>query len=156
MDAALALVVIGAIILLIRHSTRSSASTGPLWPEDIYRWPNRGEFDFEIVGESHYQPALRQLAGEHGDESPDREYTAMLVPEHNNPHDGYAVRVVVEGMTVGYLPRDDARSFRRRLSAKNMAIVPTCCAALIVGGFRLKNGLRAHYGVKLDINPFNN
>ena len=126
----------------------------PMRLDQVYRWPNLGNFDFEIVGESSYQQALCSLTGSHGDNSPDKECTALLIPEGNNPHDGAAVRVDIDNMTVGYLSREDARSFRKRLCAKKMSGQLTCCAALIVGGFRMKNGLKASYGVKLDIKPF--
>ena len=132
---------------------RGSGPTS-LRPEDVFRWPPEGEYDFDIVGESNYQPALKALAGDHGEESADKECTALIVPEDNNPHDGSAVRVDIDGSTVGYLSREDARRFRRRLGAKKMGKNPTCCAAMVVGGFRLKNGLLASYGVKLDIKLF--
>jgi hypothetical protein len=124
--------------------------------DQVYRWPDIGNYEFEIVGESNYQQALQSLAGNHGDESPEKECTALIAPEDNNPHDGAAVRIDIDNMTVGYLSRADARSFRRRLGAKKMSGNHTCCGAIIVGGFRMKNGLKASYGVKLDIKPFDN
>jgi hypothetical protein len=128
----------------------------PIRTENIKRWPDIGDFAFEIVGESNYQKALKRLAGTHGDQSPDKEFTALIFPESNNPHDKSAVRVDIDGTTVGYLSRADARSFRRRLAAQKIKDQPTCCGALVVGGFRMPNGLQASYGVRLDIKPFNN
>lgn len=119
-----------------------------------HTWDGPGYFDFEIVGESNYQPALAALAGTHGERSPDKECQAALIPEDDNRYDDKAVRVDINGLTVGYLSRDDARSFRRRLGAKRLTGQITHCAAVIVGGYRMKNGERASYGVKLDIKPF--
>lgn len=119
-----------------------------------HTWDDTGDFDFDIVGESNYQPALATLAGTHGERSPDKEYQAALVPEDDNRYDDKAVRVDINGRTVGYLSKDDARSFRRRLGAKRLTGQTTHCAAVIVGGYRMKNGERASYGVKLDIKPF--
>lgn len=51
----------------------------------------------QVVGESHYQPALKEVSqcpssGQHG-----YECSAELVREPDNPHDKFAVKVVVQG-----------------------------------------------------------
>lgn len=51
-----------------------------------------------IVGESHYKSSIRKL--EHGGI-----YNAELLLEPNNPYDKNAVKVVVEGLHVGYIGR---------------------------------------------------
>jgi hypothetical protein len=121
-----------------------------------YHWPPHPghHFDFEVVGESHYQRALARLAGDHGDDSPRLETVATLVPETNNRHDKSAVRVDIGGHTVGYLSREDARSFRRRLGRLKLSGQTTTCNAIIIGGFITGDGSRAHYGVALDMKPF--
>lgn len=60
-----------------------------------------------IVGESHYQPAVRQL----------REGQAIcLVPEPTNRYDPKAIKVCTEaGQTIGYIAKD---SFVQRLIHK--------------------------------------
>lgn len=132
----------------------SSAASGITDTSGLFEWPPLMEFDFEVVGESFYQPALKALAGDHGDDSSNLLVKAVLVPDSKNPHDDKAVRVEVEGLKVGHLSRADARSFRRRLGAKKLGQQPTCCQAMITGGHRLKDGGRAHYGLMLDIKPF--
>jgi hypothetical protein len=68
-----------------------------------------GEYAQEVVGESNYQPALRAIQA-----SKDKPFhRARLVPEDANPFDNLAVRVDVAGHTVGYLPRADARRWRK-------------------------------------------
>ena len=119
-----------------------------------HHWPSLGEFDFPVVGESHYQEALRKIVGDHGDDAPKQQFVANLIPEDNNSHDKNAVRGDIADMTVGYLSRDDAPSFRRRLDRKGLKGRTTTCQALITGGFILKDGNLAHYGVQLDIKPF--
>jgi hypothetical protein len=47
-----------------------------------------------VVGESHYQPALRALAARR---APGNVFTARLVPEPDNPYDSNAVAVVMDG-----------------------------------------------------------
>lgn len=124
--------------------------------ESTHHWEPHKDYDheFEVVGESNYQTALAKLAGDHGPQSPDLKATAKLIPENDNPHDSSAVRVEIEGHTVGYLSRDDARGFRRRLGSKKLSGQITSCGAMIMGGFIDRNGKRASYGVVLDMKPF--
>ncbi len=119
-----------------------------------YVWPKLDECEFEIVGESNYQNAIKRLAGDHGSNSSSAEFRAMLIPE-DNPHDHLAVRVDGEGVgTVGYMAKEDARSFRRRLAAKKLGDSVTLCSAEVTGGGTARNGNKLSYGVRLAIKPF--
>jgi len=120
----------------------------------MFSWPANGNFLFDIVGESHYQPAIKSLAGNHGDHEPNVYCEAILTPDDNNAHDEKAVIVKIDGWTVGHLSREDARSFRRRLAAKQLKGMSTKCRARIVGGWINKAGQRMSYGIQLDIKPF--
>jgi len=119
-----------------------------------FHWEGKGDFDFEVVGESNYQRALAGFAGEHGANSAEKQLRATLHLEDSNPHDSKAVAVLLEGTTVGYLSRADARSYRRRLGQKGLSGVDATCDALIVGGGTKRSGEKLFYGVKLDIKPF--
>jgi len=123
----------------------SSNSTG-------LHWHDNGNFDFEVVGESYYQAHLNALVASAYGEWVEVHHIATLLPEDNNPHDDKAVSVHINGKQVGYLSREDARSFRRRMSAKRIT-GPTTCPALIRGG-GLINNRPAPYGVRLDMKPF--
>ncbi len=118
-----------------------------------FHWPALGEYEFEVVGESHYQGVLQRLAGNHGTESADVEIIAELQLDNNNPHDPKAVAVRVGGQTVGYMSREDAKSFRRRLGQKGLNSTTTCGAQIVGGGTR-HNGEKLSYGIRLDIKPF--
>lgn len=119
-----------------------------------YVWPKLDECEFEIVGESNYQNAIKRLAGDHGSDSSSAEFRAMLIPE-DNPYDRLAVRVDGEGVgTVGYMSKEDARSFRRRLAAKKLGDAVTLCSAEVTGGGTARNGNKLSYGVRLAIKPF--
>lgn len=74
-----------------------------------------GDFGQEIVGESHYFKTLaRCFKAGRQDKSGKRSYmTVKLVLENNNKHDKNAVAVVSDFGTVGYLPRADARLYRK-------------------------------------------
>jgi hypothetical protein len=138
-----------------KSQRRSLRSAGLVAAGDTpYVWPKLDDCEFEIVGESNYQDAIKRLAGDHGSEPASAEFRAMLVPEVN-PHDHLAVRVDGQGVgTVGYMSRDDARSFRRRLTAKKLGDAATLCFAEVTGGGTARNGNKLFYGVRLAIKPF--
>lgn len=115
-----------------------------------YEWPELGMFEFEVVGESNYQTAIEKLTSVNGGEA----LKALLIPEDNNRYDKKAIRVDINGMTVGYLSRQDATSFRRRLSQKNLSGQVTSCAARIYGGGKTRDGGEKSYGIWLDVKPF--
>jgi len=58
-------------------------------------------FRCAVKGESSYQDSIRRVAvlGKNVD----------LVPEANNPYDKNAVRIDVDGRTIGYIPREQAK-----------------------------------------------
>ena len=138
------------------HSARrrGGKSSGGIPNTKPFHWDGKGDFDFEVVGESNYQSALARLAGEHGTTSVDKQFRATLALENSNRHDAKAVAVQIEGTTVAYLARAEARSYRRRLGQKGLSDVDATCDALVVGGGTRKNGEKLFYGVKLDIKPF--
>jgi hypothetical protein len=98
-------------------------------------------FGLAAVGESHYQPALRAVAGK-GEVQ--HECQAELVLEDGNRYDALAVRVDVQGRTVAYLSRDDARKYRSQV--KQYGNLRATCAAKIFGG-----GKGRSLGIWLDI-----
>lgn len=65
----------------------------------------------EVVGESYYQPALRQTVDSVGRETP-----ALLMLEPDNQYDPNAIGVVVAGGKVGHLSREDAAAYAPGLS----------------------------------------
>lgn len=75
-----------------------------------------GADDLAVVGESHYQDALRALVG-------DRQghvrvpITATLVAETNNHWDPNAISVWIGGNVVGYVGREEAATLRSGLLA---------------------------------------
>jgi len=116
-------------------------------------WPETGDCNFAVVGESNYQRALKGLAGDHGNNRCRAFCTATLVLEDDNEHDNKAVRIDVDGATVGYLSREDARRYRRRLGSMGLTGETMTCNARIGGGY-VENGKRADYGIWLDLKSF--
>jgi hypothetical protein len=101
--------------------------------------PGRG-WTVPVVGESNFQDALKRIH-QRGN-GHDVKATATLSPEPANKHDSNAVRVSIDGHTVGYLSRDMAPSY---------AMGETRCSAKVCGGFELQDGSMAHCGVKLNM-----
>jgi hypothetical protein len=110
-----------------------------------------GRYEFDIVGESKYQDALEFICGGRTDEGAEKRVEALLYMEDQNPYDNQAGRVDVEGKTVGYLARDDARSYRRQITSAVHTQPVGACDVMIVGGWECSKKDRGHFGVKLDL-----
>ena len=123
----------GVLDWLRKLFSRSSAASAP--PTQFTDWTGYGYLG--AVGESQYQPALREIARR------GLVCEATLNPEPDNPFDVNAVAVKVDGVTVGYLPRSHARRYQRRLLA---LAEPLRCPAKLIGGTRDKPS----FGVLLD------
>jgi hypothetical protein len=67
------------------------------------------------VGESFYQKALNKICGGKGKDGHNEEVIAVLICDNKNKYDSEAVRVDVDGKTVGHLSKSDAKLFRKHL-----------------------------------------
>ncbi len=97
-------------------------------------------FSIEAVGESHYQKNIKkivmfkELVDEDDLEYKDASLIATLILEDDNSFDpGNAVRVDIEGLTVGYLDKEDARNYRRSLAKLDLPVKPYTCKAVAYG-----------------------
>jgi hypothetical protein len=114
-----------------------------------------GHDDLEVVGESHRQENLwRLLGGQHRPEVRVRmDVYAMLLAEDGNPFDVNAVSVWIDGLMVGYLPRDEARRFRPGLLAvQKREGKPIALEGVIAGGGMRDDG-PGRLGVFLRYDP---
>jgi len=112
-----------------------------------------GRETLEVVGESHYQDALWRCVGGDGGERVRCQVQAVLVHEPENPHDGNAIAVLIEGQVVGYLSREDAAVYLPGLRV--LTERHECSIGLeghIVGGGQRADG-RGMLGVFLDHDP---
>lgn len=113
-----------------------------------------GDFELNVVGESHYQEALEKAAGGRSAQGARLEITALLIPEPDNPHDGNAVAVWIEGGQVGHLSRHDAQILQAKIIDINQTRQrAVACRGLILGGWDGGGGDRGHFGVKIFIDP---
>jgi hypothetical protein len=125
-------------------------------PTPLFTWPTRESFDFELVGAEYYQAELQHLADNHrGEQLDGMPLTAMLIPEDENRSDNTAVRVDVDGLTVGYLSLVDSKGYHRRMAELKQKVRPTACAALLVVSPSQNSEAGTQFSVKLDIKPFN-
>jgi hypothetical protein len=85
-----------------------------------------------VAGESHYQDALREIAGQ-DDGEVRLETTAALIPEPSNPHDANAVRVEIDGRLVGYLPRASAVAYGALVRQPAERGRTAVCDAMVAG-----------------------
>lgn len=85
-----------------------------------------------VVGESHYQEALRGLSDAlEVLERHERNFDARLVPEPNNRYDANAIAVMAGDKKIGYLPREIAKSYHVPLARQP---APVECPAQLRGG----------------------
>lgn len=111
-----------------------------------------GGYLFDVVGESHYQPALEAASGGRTTEGAACPLvTALLVREPRNPYDARAIRVDVGGAPVGYIPRDWTEAFHPVLNELDGVRALATCRAWLTGGWD-RGGLdRGHFGIRLDL-----
>jgi len=110
-----------------------------------------GRYDLEVVGESRYQRHLNVLSARYSKKGGDSELIAKLHYENTNPHDKKAIRVVIDGGTVGYLSRKDARLFRKRVEKVELEGLVISCNAEILGGKRVWLFKGTDFSVWLDL-----
>lgn len=127
-----------------------------------FEWPTLNKYCFDIVGESSYQDSIKKICDDQINylvnldttKNSPQSLKAKLIPEDSNKYDNKAIRVDINGLTVGYFDRKSARNFRSRLSSMKLTGKTTICDALVIGGGTKANGEKLHYGIRLDIEPF--
>ena len=140
-----------AVLWQLFRAVRRSRSSRTSRADPVYNLEGTGEYALEIVGESHYQRALERICGGRKRDSVEKLVQASVVLEDENQHDDQAVRIDIDGMTVGYLPRHVARIYRLRLKELGHPRIVGVCNAVIRGGWDRGAHDRGHFGVWLDI-----
>lgn len=112
----------------------------------------RDEYEFNVVGTSHYQHILEKFADPRTEYSQEKEIMAFIQHEPTNPHDENACAVYIQYECVGYLPREDASKFISTLKRLNIPTDSTVAVkAMIVGGWLRANGDMGNFGLYLDL-----
>jgi hypothetical protein len=107
-----------------------------------------GNRDVGIVGTSHHQDVLLRIAGDELKRGEHVGFTALVVPEPENPYDPNAIAVVADGLgPVGYFSRRDAVRYRAMAEELLRRRAIGVCEAFLTGGWDDE----ASIGVKLEI-----
>ena len=141
---------VGALWLVFRGKSTTPQQRVPSG-DPVGNIAGPGTYELEVVGESHYQRALESICGGRTEESANRHVQAHLVLEDDNPHDPLAVRIDIQGKTVGYLSRETARAYRDRLREAGHPRLVGVCKAVIRGGWDRGPHDRGYFGVWLDL-----
>jgi len=110
-----------------------------------------GSFPLRAVGESHYQAALARICGGHSRHGHELDCRALIIPEPTNAYDPNALKVMINGALVGYIPRDQALRLREQAEAVDRPNATLEVAAQITGGWRTNQHDEGSFGVKLGI-----
>ncbi|CAN2188191.1 hypothetical protein MCEMRE22_00472 [Candidatus Nanopelagicaceae bacterium] len=133
------------LILVIRRAPKSSSSSnvrpdfirqaadsihGPevvVGSSSSESAPDGVDYNYEVVGESFQRDHLMALIRAHkAFEAGEILTTAVLEPEPTNPFDSTAVKVVIEGVQVGYIAKFDSAAVTKMIekSGKKSFEVP--------------------------------
>lgn len=107
----------------------------------------RASFPFEAVGESNYRAAFVSICGKRTADGHDAEFDALLEPEPTNRFDKNAIKVMIKGQTVGYLPRDQAVRVGEQMREAGFSALR--CKARIQGGWYEDADDQGDFGVRL-------
>ncbi len=127
----------------------STTGTGanPLHNEEVSCTPT-GTFDVIVVGVYFHQEALEKICRNKREEDIEMIMRAEIVPEEGNCYDSNAVRIEIEGETVGHLSRQNALKWRGKMISEGISGAVTCPAKIRWDRNTLAAG---SYGVWLDL-----
>ncbi len=133
-----------------RHQETSYRQPSTLRTETSFQINWRDEsYPMEVVGESHYQPAFLEICGPHSRYGYDVKLAAVLELEPSNPYDPNAIRVLIQGKTVGYLSREQAARVGQQM--RNEQLRNVGCNAKVRGGWRSNQHDEGTFGVWLAV-----
>lgn len=130
------------------HSAQSAKDSR--WIEDVERF---GDIRVDVVGESHYQPAIRAACDWKPHKDTMFHCIAELIPEPTNPHDRNAIKVAINGACVGYLSRQDAVTLGPAVREAIKQLGSGMCRAVIAGhanGDTNNLGVFLHFDAEID------
>jgi hypothetical protein len=111
-----------------------------------------GEWDLDVVGESFHHRELVTLVKALADGDMPH-VAAELVREPTNPHDRRAVKVVIHGLDVGHLAREDAADYQPILKKMESQGRRAFVEAQLVGGRNWNDDSFGPIGVELMCVP---
>lgn len=161
MDAFLVLMFFAALAWMIfqigREAKRALGSPKKKIPSrNVYEIQCESDPSFPIRGTSHYQQALKKIAGRRLPKGVYKPAVAYIKYENDNPYDNQAVAVYLCGSKmltkVGYFSRGTARKYREGLQRAGKEGANVRCLAVVVGGSTGEvYGEPGLFGVRLGI-----
>ena len=115
----------------VTHAQHAVPTVDATW----LQWPTIAWGSLHAVaGEGYRQAELRSVAGMVSGVRTIEYVTAQLVPEPTNPHDRNAIKVLVGGAHVGYVPAYSTSQFHRVIAQLARRGRPATCRAQLTGG----------------------
>lgn len=144
------LVIVGLYLYAKYGGEIKAVNAGKIDDSKLSELEGFGDCEIDVVGESNYQNNLERIVGERNPKGVRHKTKAVVWLDDDNDYDKKAVCVDIDGKTVGYLSREDARSFRKYIKTKGISGDEWLVDALIRGGGN-RAGEWLSYGVKLDL-----
>jgi hypothetical protein len=113
-------------------------------------WEATGTFKIAVVGTSYYRDEIASIAQNPVTVSAMVTCLASLILDNRNPGDANAVRIVIDRRTVGYLPKEFAKSYRSYIADLPGHIHHVSAAAAITNGLKVGDNTY-DYTIELDI-----
>lgn len=110
-------------------------------------------YEWEVVGESHYQEALSKIAGPKEKTAKEIFCKALIVPEPTNQYDKNACAIYINGLKIGYMERLDAKSYLSFLKSEGRKRTDVFSVDAEINGGWLDAKSEGNYGVMLDLEP---
>jgi HIRAN domain len=130
------------IVYLVDHLRTARQTSSEPTARTLNLSSSKGDCDFSIVGESNYQPELRQIS------KSGRSFVAHVMAEPDNSFDPNAIRVCSErGRTIGYFSREYAQDYHEVFTMLARGGHIGSCRAKLIGGV----GAKKSFGAMLNI-----
>ena len=108
-----------------------------------------GDQHVDVVEEADYQEVLERLAGGRSRSGAMKQVVALLTREPEHPHDKNAIRVDVDGETVGYIEKWNAKSIQPLMQRLEMEGRPAWVRGTVIGGWQDDHGDES-FRIRLD------
>lgn len=120
-------------------------------------WPESGSFFQTVAGVSYRQQELAALTTWRKGVEQVLYATATLAPEPGNQYDPLAVKVLVQGQSIGYLPKDAAPRYHRLIASvhsdSQLPAATTAAVRIIQRQFEHEVGYAAALDMHLEHAP---
>ncbi|MAO64261.1 MAG: hypothetical protein CL666_04615 [Balneola sp.] len=144
MEALFGMIAIGLVIWALSKRNK------PLPPSHTKRTvelTGNGKYDYEIVGESHYQRNIMKALNLSGGQS-SKSFQVTLIHDDYNKYDNQAIAVYIGEYKVGHLSKGKARGYRKLMKDLGFEGLYGKCNGTVWGG-----GSKKNYGIWLDYKP---